>query len=156
MITAVHHPHYKQRNKAQELQTASPDKYPQGYFKEKPCRHCGVFFEPRAPSHMYCSQLCADTGMTNKRLKKEYGLTNEDVLIMYEKQEHKCAICGTEGFSLNKAYQLKLVVDHCHTTGVVRGMLCHNCNRALGLMQDDVNILQNAINYLTMSTDRVQ
>lgn len=45
-------------------------------------------------------------------------------------------------------HKLKLVVDHCHKTGRIRGLLCHNCNRALGLLQDDVGVLRKAIGYL--------
>lgn len=46
-----------------------------------------------------------------------------------------------------------LVVDHDHTTGKVRGLLCHNCNRALGLLQDNKSYLQSAINYLKKCND---
>jgi len=41
-----------------------------------------------------------------------------------------------------------LVVDHCHSTGKVRGLLCSNCNRGIGMLQERVDILQNAIDYL--------
>jgi len=47
-----------------------------------------------------------------------------------------------------KRHSMKLVVDHCHEGGQVRGLLCHNCNRALGLLKDDVDTLQKAIDYL--------
>lgn len=43
---------------------------------------------------------------------------------------------------------MKLVVDHCHDTGKIRGLLCHNCNRALGLLKDSVHTLESAIDYL--------
>lgn len=45
-------------------------------------------------------------------------------------------------------HKLKLVVDHCHSSGKVRGLLCHNCNRALGLFQDSMSSLTRAIEYL--------
>ena len=46
-----------------------------------------------------------------------------------------------------------LVVDHKHSTGEVRGLLCHNCNRALGLLKDDPKVLQKAMNYLVKCND---
>lgn len=45
-------------------------------------------------------------------------------------------------------HKMKLVVDHCHSSGVVRGLLCHNCNRALGLLKDSTRNLESAIRYL--------
>ena len=61
---------------------------------------------------------------------------------MLEKQNHVCAICG------NKDNNKKLAVDHCHTTGVIRGLLCSACNTSLGKFKDSVELLQNAIQYL--------
>jgi len=63
---------------------------------------------------------------------------------MLEEQEHKCAICSTSDADLDKL----LSVDHCHTTGKVRGLLCNNCNLALGNFKDKIENLKSAINYL--------
>lgn len=143
---------YVNGNKRQEEMTASPAKYPQGYFKQKGCRECGEAFQPQAPSHLFCSQDCADKAFVRRYLKKSYGITLEEYQSMHEKQEGLCAICQTEGFKLRPEHSLLLVVDHCHTTGKVRGMLCHNCNRALGLLQDNLENLQRAIAYLEGAT----
>ena len=62
-------------------------------------------------------------------LKKNYGITPEDFDRMMEEQDGKCALCGVEPQS--KA----LHVDHCHTTGKVRGLLCGGCNRVLGFLE---------------------
>lgn len=68
---------------------------------------------------------------------------------MHFDQSGLCAICGGEGFTMKECHSLKLVVDHCHATGKVRGLLCHNCNRALGLLKDSSESLRCAINYLS-------
>lgn len=139
---------YRCRNKRQAEQTATPDKYPQGYFKSKSCRKCGELFTPKAPSHLYCSQECADEALNDAYLRRNYGLELKDYRRMRDEQQGRCAICGGEGFLMGKKHKMKLVVDHDHKTGAVRGLLCHNCNRALGLFHDDVNVFTNAIQYL--------
>jgi len=63
---------------------------------------------------------------------------------LYEKQMGKCAICGADQNNLSKS----LCLDHNHKDGTIRGLLCQNCNLALGLFQDDIEILNKAINYL--------
>lgn len=61
-----------------------------------------------------------------------------------------CAICKKpERHRSNGPKVKRLAVDHDHTTGEVRGLLCNNCNRALGLFGDDVTALQAAIDYLS-------
>lgn len=139
---------YVNGNTLQKNMTASADKYPQGFFKRKPCKECAVEFQPIAPSHMCCSQTCQDLAFTRAYLRRNYNLTPEDWEAMFENQNHLCAICHKEGFKIDPASKNLLVVDHCHNTGKVRGLLCHNCNRALGLLQDDVESLKRAIDYL--------
>lgn len=140
---------YKQSNKRKADQIAKPGDYPQGYFKPKPCRNCGEEFDPMAPCELYCSDKCKDRGHQSAYFKRNYGITCDDYELMLDEQDHKCAICKGEGFIMDYGkHQLKLVVDHCHTTGAVRGLLCHNCNRALGLLKDDIERLITAIEYL--------
>lgn len=137
------------RNKPKSEQTADPSKYPQGRFNPKPCRFCGKEFEPKAPSEHYCSEDCKNSGLQDKYFQRVYGITLKDYEDMYEKQQGLCSICGTEGFVMDeKRHKMKLVVDHCHETGAIRGLLCHNCNRALGLFHDDVGRFEKAIDYL--------
>ena len=83
---------------------------------------------------------------------RNYNISYSTYLDMLQDQEHKCKICGGEGFVMAKHHKLKLVVDHCHTTGKVRGLLCHNCNRALGLLKDSRLALENALEYLEGAT----
>jgi hypothetical protein len=77
-------------------------------------------------------------------LRKNYGLTLEQYNEMLEVQGGRCAICGV----LQTEVKMTFRVDHDHTTGKVRGLLCHKCNVSLGLMNDNPEILQNAIKYL--------
>ncbi|QSM04369.1 hypothetical protein PROPHIGD43A-4_59 [Mycobacterium phage prophiGD43A-4] len=60
-------------------------------------------------------------------------------------QRGKCAICGDAPESL--------VVDHNHETGAVRGLLCNNCNRCLGLLKDNIEVLTSAAAYLIQHED---
>lgn len=138
--------------KLQSEMTANPEKYPQGYFKEKPCKWCRIPFQPQAPAHMYCSQDCVTKGFDSNRLRKVYGLEYNDYLALQEKQNGLCAICGGEGFELVVGQRILLVIDHCHTTGKVRGLLCHNCNRGIVLMQDNPENLRKAADYIEGAT----
>jgi hypothetical protein len=128
--------------------TATPSKYPQGYFKPKKCRWCEEVFGPVAPSHLYCSDACKDNGLADNYYKNTYGSSLKEVESLLESQNNLCFICEEVGFKMNEHVHSPLNVDHCHTTGVVRGLLCHNCNRALGLFKDSVDRLKRAISYL--------
>lgn len=74
-----------------------------------------------------------------RQLKGKYGITIEEYESMLLRCESKCEICGEEK-SLN--------VDHCHSTGSVRGLLCTKCNTGLGKFGDDIEMLRRAIRYL--------
>jgi hypothetical protein len=78
-------------------------------------------------------------------LKKKYGLSLEQYEAMSEAQGHSCAICGGHR---EQEHTGKLIVDHCHATGAVRGLLCNTCNRGIGLLKDDPQLLSHALNYL--------
>ncbi len=139
-------------NAPKAQQTAVPSKYPQGYFKKKKCRHCGELFTPKAPSEMYCSDYCKNYGVVDAYYQRVYGITLQQYLDMAEKQHYVCAICEHENFAMGVVHSGCLVVDHDHKTGKVRGLLCHNCNRALGLLQDSKAFIANAYNYLKSVT----
>lgn len=76
-------------------------------------------------------------------LKREYGITPEQYDQMLVEQAGGCAVCG------QPPNGKRLHIDHCHTTGKIRGLLCSGCNRALGYLQDDPELLRVAIKYLT-------
>lgn len=85
------------------------------------------------------------------RLYNTYGLTYKQFEQMLVEQHHKCSICSTPITTSSTPYswQRKCVVDHCHTTGKVRGLLCSQCNTAVGLLQEDATALQRAVEYLS-------
>lgn len=86
----------------------------------------------------------------NTELKKQYGITLDDWEGIHTAQNGVCAICKQAEVDASKRYA-NLAVDHCHTTGKVRGLLCNNCNRALGLFKDDTIVLAAALKYLNDS-----
>lgn len=84
----------------------------------------------------------------------KYGLSVDDYIELYELQSGKCAVCGKEKRSrleIGTKRQDVLHVDHCHTTGQVRGLLCKECNHAIGLFKDDPQTLRAAASYLERS-----
>lgn len=82
-----------------------------------------------------------------KRLREKYDMSPDDYNKMYILQEGKCKIC--------KDPYDKLYIDHCHTTGLIRGLLCGGCNTGLGMFKDNSNYLSSAIEYLKLSnTDK--
>ncbi len=81
--------------------------------------------------------------LINQR-KYKYGITQEGFDSLLAKQEYRCAICKKlEGEVLGTFH-----VDHCHTTQRVRGILCGNCNRGLGIYRDDPSLLREAADYV--------
>lgn len=79
-------------------------------------------------------------------LKKMYGISIDSYHSMLSSQNGKCAIKTCNRLASEKT----LHVDHDHTTGYVRGLLCHNCNTALGLVGENIQLLLDLIDYLNM------
>ena len=80
----------------------------------------------------------------NANLLRTFGISLSDFEVMKQKQNNCCAIC-------NKIFKnsVDTCVDHCHTTGKVRGLLCNHCNRAIGLFKESIQSLKLAIQYLS-------
>jgi hypothetical protein len=74
----------------------------------------------------------------DERLKR-YNLTIEQFEEMLEKRDNKCLIC---------CKVKKLYIDHCHKENKVRGLLCNECNVGIGMVHDNVNILEGLIKYV--------
>ena len=79
---------------------------------------------------------------------KKYGLTLEMFIALFEKQQGRCAICPTAIYETHEDRYMTACVDHCHETGVVRGLLCWDCNVGLGKFKDETERLRAAITYL--------
>ncbi|PKP62241.1 hypothetical protein CVT91_00185 [Candidatus Atribacteria bacterium HGW-Atribacteria-1] len=77
------------------------------------------------------------------KLKRLYGLSHEDWLKMWEKQDEKCLICGKKFIKPSNA-----CVDHNHKTGEVRGLLCRHCNSIIGFLENNPRLMMNSIEYL--------
>lgn len=78
--------------------------------------------------------------------KFHHGTARAEADEMADAQGGVCAICSRA--PAGKRHHARLHVDHCHDTGRIRGMLCHNCNTAIGLLREDPSVMQAAINYL--------
>jgi hypothetical protein len=78
--------------------------------------------------------------------RKKYNLSAEQYDQMRDSQENKCCICKKD-----LAADRQPSVDHCHSTGKVRGILCNNCNAGLGFFNDNKDSLLAAVEYLSKS-----
>lgn len=90
--------------------------------------------------------------MKNNRLKYEYGINEDKYNEIFTAQGGCCAICKTHQTSL----PISLAVDHDHKTGEVRGLLCGNCNRGIGYLQDTAEVLESATNYLLKHKNKLK
>ena len=83
--------------------------------------------------------------MSNSRkhhLRKAYNMTEGDYEALLEKQKHRCASCSVTQIEINA----KLVIDHCHSSGRIRGLLCRECNLGIGGLGDNLKgVLQGAL-----------
>ena len=126
----------------------------------KVCVECREVFVPNHHTQIVCSSECRQIRRSRlvtcipqekkqqqwskahqRRRFKSYGITESIFLHMLTQQASGCAICGG-------SLEQKACIDHCHTTGIVRGILCDNCNKALGLFKDNPNVLRKATVYL--------
>lgn len=81
-------------------------------------------------------------------LKSKYGITPEQYDALLDAQQGVCAVCRRPETKHNQHGPCRLAVDHCHSTGRVRGLLCSECNTALGKLGDDPVRLRRALDYL--------
>jgi len=118
----------------------------------KECRKCGEVKSLESynkhtqtkDKHRSECKSCQAEVNADLNLKRNYGISLAEYDKMLEEQEGECKICGTTD-SQGKG---RFHVDHCHITGEVRGLLCHNCNRGLGYFKDNITSLLEAVRYL--------
>lgn len=127
----------------------SRGKRPEVQSTSKVCRICGT---EKPLDEFYLRN--AETGNRRTECKdclielhryRDYGVCNVKYHEILAQQRGQCAICRS---TLNSSRYTKLAVDHCHRTGKVRGLLCTNCNTAIGLMKDSPVRLVAASEYL--------
>src|ERR1700748_548440 len=78
------------------------------------------------------------------RMRRNYGLTLAEYNKVLVFQDNRCAICKRD----RKEFKNRFAIDHCHTTGLLRGLLCWGCNKALGVFRDSLARLKEAAMYL--------
>jgi hypothetical protein len=109
-------------------------------------RPAGEF--PALHSGKYLCRECLSEANHASTIRK-FGCSPEQYHQLLAHQAGKCAICGaSEGHRSRYRKPCKLSVDHDHKKGIIRGLLCNNCNRGLGRFKDSVTILEAAVHYL--------
>jgi hypothetical protein len=90
----------------------------------------------------------------NLHLKYKHNISLDIFNEMLKHQNNCCAICKIDAKDILGKFKQKLVVDHCHTTGKVRALLCDSCNVGLGLFKDNIESLRKSADYLEFYKDR--
>lgn len=109
-------------------------------------------------SHAWCKSCMAEYQITYKEKKgrdyfknynymAQYGITLEEAKELLVSQSNACALCEKE-VSWLPGFSASAHVDHCHSTGKVRGILCGSCNTALGKLGDSVQSITKVLKYL--------
>ncbi len=120
------------------------------FYSGKPCKRGHLAKRRMQSGSCYeCDRLCYKLKEKDYGLRSKYNITLEEYNKMFWEQNGKCAICDNEESIIdpktNKAK--KLSVDHCHETGRIRGLLCGNCNRGIGLLNHNVKLIKKAALY---------
>ncbi len=120
------------------------------------CNGCGLEAHTKEELELFAPDVTQPHGRKNKchscrkkqrranGLMSNYGITVEEYDILLDKQNNTCQICGTD----TPGHRGRFHVDHNHSTGEVRGLLCHACNTGIGLLKDNPTTLRLAAEYL--------
>jgi len=106
-------------------------------------KSCGCYKSRKGANHPNFRHGLTRTSeyQYRKRLQPRYGLSFEEYELLANLQGEVCAICGREPKG-------RLVVDHCHSSNRIRGLLCNPCNRAIGMLQDNEVVISKAASYV--------
>jgi hypothetical protein len=96
-----------------------------------------------------CKSCNNELSKVRDALRKQYGMPKEGYICPICLHDEK-AVAG-KGNTKNGAW----VIDHCHDTDTFRGWLCHKCNRSLGGFDDDMEVLQRAIDYIKQHKENI-
>ena len=118
----------------------SSNKYGLAYW----CKPCAITSSRKNHKRRIKEESAYKEAKRNAYFKLKYGMTLEQRTDLLGKQNNACAICGVK---LSES-GTHTHVDHCHTTGKVRAILCTNCNRGLGHFQDNPELLLKAADYI--------
>lgn len=125
--------------------------------KARTCNTCGEYKQPdefhvishKGSAHgvqVYKTcKSCEKTRKLDNHLQNTYGITLADFNRMNEEQNGKCFLCGNPPSGKSE----RLVVDHCHTTGSVRKLLCVTCNVQLAKFEADPSFADRIMQYLS-------
>jgi hypothetical protein len=83
-----------------------------------------------------------------KAYKRLYGITEDDFQRMLKEQNYVCKICLQPETATRNGKVKRLSIDHCHTTGKVRGLICHSCNTVIGRYKDDAETFKRFVEHL--------
>ena len=115
------------------------------YGRRPDCRLC----QNKAENAYYSTEKGKEARF-KQWLKTRYKLSLDEYNALVAKHDGNCAICNNPP----TAY-FKLYIDHDHTTGKVRGLLCSQCNSLLGMAKENIDTLQAAISYLKEATQEL-
>ncbi|WP_353963746.1 endonuclease VII domain-containing protein [Streptomyces sp. NBC_00237] len=138
---------------------------------DRPCPACGKSLAGSHINKKYCDSKCrqkgyAETALAHARrrrqenpdyvreldrakdLRRNFGLTPEKYKVMLDAQNGGCAICGRAAEEVGDRVSRRLAVDHCHSSGRIRGLLCRACNVAIGQLRDDPELIRRAAAYV--------
>lgn len=116
------------------------------YVPDRPCKHGHSLRWVSSENCVECNREARHRQAErakDRRVTKLYGLTPEAHEAMFQSQSRRCLLCETE-----HQHRREMHVDHCHSSGKVRGLLCSKCNQAIGLFGENVTVMLRAVEYV--------